>query len=259
MSSPAAPDLPALLLPPPETLHATLGTAASRFEALVRSVQTEQASIPIPDSSWTVADATAHVLTVVRRTFADRRRSASAAGLAELNATCLAELSERRLDALAEQLETDVPRMLGVLASLPPDRAIPFHAGMMTTLQPVLAVLLGEFLIHGYDIATALGRSWPIDPNEAELVCRGVAPLLGAWLAPGAATARVGYVLQPGANRLPIVVAVVDGNLHLGLPADLSPEVMAVDPVELALAVIYKRRSATDARLAALAQLFVNP
>jgi uncharacterized protein (TIGR03083 family) len=259
MSTPAAPGFSAVSLPPPDVLLAALGSAANRFEALVRSLDTEQAIIPISNSSWTVADATAHVLTVVRRSFADRRRSSSAADLAELNATCLAELSERRPHALADQLATDVPRLLSLLASLPPDRPIPFHAGVRTTVQPVLAVFLGEFLVHGYDIAIALGQDWPIEAADADLLCRGVAPLLGAWLAPAAATAHLGYVLHTGADRPPIVLSVVDGQFNLELPAGMSPQALAVDPVELALAVIYKRRAVTDVRLSALAELFVSP
>ena len=37
---------------------------------------------------------------------------------------------------------------------------------------------LGELLTHGYDVARALARPWPITPAEASLVIAGVAPIL---------------------------------------------------------------------------------
>jgi uncharacterized protein (TIGR03083 family) len=256
---PTTPRLLQTTLPTREALLDALTAQAVRFEALVRSLDAEQAATPIPASSWTVADAVAHVLTVLRRTFLDRRRSRSAAQLAELNATCLAELPERRPGALADQIASDVPRMLAVLADLAPDRPVPFHAGIQTTVQPVLAVLLGEFLIHGYDIAAAADRPWQLAPAEAALLCRGVAPLLGTWLAPAASSAQVACVLQLGPEAPPLILNVWNGRLHLELPADTAPRVLAVDPVELALAVIYKRRAPADPQLIPLADLFLSP
>lgn len=40
------------------------------------------------------------------------------------------------------------------------------------------AALAGEQLVHGFDIARAVGRRWPIDPAAARLVLAGTAPLL---------------------------------------------------------------------------------
>jgi hypothetical protein len=126
------------------------------------------------------------------------------------------------------------------------------HRGQATDWQTGvgrgLAVLLGEFLVHGHDIAAAVGRPWRLAPAEAALVCRGVAPLLGAWLAPAAGSAHIAYVLELAVDTPPLILSVSNGQLHPELPTDTSPRVLAVDPVEPALVVIYKapraRRSA---------------
>ncbi len=42
----------------------------------------------------------------------------------------------------------------------------------------VTAALVGEQLVHGFDLARAVGRDWPIDPDAARLTLAGSAPLL---------------------------------------------------------------------------------
>lgn len=48
-----------------------------------------------------------------------------------------------------------------------------FHAGLPFDLARLVCVALGEQLLHGYDVATAVGRPWPIDPAPAQPVLYG--------------------------------------------------------------------------------------
>lgn len=43
-------------------------------------------------------------------------------------------------------------------------------------LARLVCIIVGEHLIHGYDIATADGHPWPIEPDHAKLVLYGYGP-----------------------------------------------------------------------------------
>jgi hypothetical protein len=64
------------------------------------------------------------------------------------------------------------------------DDPVTFHAGVPFKMAGLAGVLLGEVVLHGYDIATAIGRPWPIDPTETQLVLAAYAPALGFILNP---------------------------------------------------------------------------
>ena len=92
-----------------------LHDASARFCDLVGSLGPEDAARPVTGLDWTVGDTVAHVLTVVRRGFADRRRSAAAAETAALNEVCLEETPERDPSVLARRLRADVHTALDVV------------------------------------------------------------------------------------------------------------------------------------------------
>ena len=49
--------------------------------------------------------------------------------------------------------------------------------GAPITAATLAGVLLGEVVMHGYDIAYALGMPWPIDPGHAVLILGAYGPL----------------------------------------------------------------------------------
>ena len=158
-----------------------LHDAADRFIALVEALSPSDAALEVPGLVWNVGETVAHVLTVVRRGFADRRRSSSAQETPALNAQVLAETPERDLPTLAALLRRDVHTALDVVyPKIADDRVFAFHGGVTTTMTPALHVVLGEFLIHGFDVARAVGRPWPLGEEEALLLVPG--ELLGAWV-----------------------------------------------------------------------------
>ncbi len=183
---------------------AALDAALGRFVALLRDIPPTAAAAPVPSCpGWTVGDTAAHVLTVVRRVLTDRRRSATPADTAVLNATCLDEIAERDLARLADLVERDGKAAVHVgLAGVPVDLRFPFHAGATTTVGPAACILLADVLVHGHDIAAALGREWPMPETEAALVLHGGAALLAAWRRVDAPAESVEIVLAGGPVRV---------------------------------------------------------
>jgi uncharacterized protein (TIGR03083 family) len=224
--------------------------ASARFIELVASLEPVDATRPVAGLDWNVGETIAHVLTVVRRGFADRRRSAAAAETASLNELCLEETPERDPRALAELLRADVHTALDIVfPKIPDDREFAFHGGVTTTMTPALHVVLGEFVIHGYDVARAVDRPWPITDREARLLVPG--ELLGAWLRPDSPDEA--YELRLG-DGTPIRFEIRGGSLLVG--PGTGTTVVAMDPVEFVLG-FYNRVPVTDPGLARLQSRFV--
>lgn len=229
---------------------AALHDASDRFIAMAATLTPAEAGEPVPWLDWSVGETIAHVLTVIRRGYADPRRSASAAETADLNQICLDETPERDPAALAELLRSDVHTALDVVyPKIPDDREFPFHGGVTTTMTPALRVVLGEFVIHGYDVARALHLPWSISEHEAMLLVPG--ELIGAWLRAGVPDER--YELRLG-DQAPISFAIRDGRLVVGQGG--GGDVIAADPVELVL-TFYGRIPTEDPILIRLLSRFV--
>ena len=227
-----------------------LRAASARFISLVESLDPADAARPVPKLDWNVAETVAHVLTVVRRGFADRRRSETAASVADLNQVVLDETPERDLAQLAAQLREDAHTAIDVVfPKIPEDRVFPFHGGVMTTMTPALRIVLGEFLVHGYDVARAVDRPWEITDAEALLLAGN--ELLGAWVRPDAPTER--YELRLG-DAPPIRFEVTPRRLT---PTDAPPDVViAAEPVAFVLSFC-GRQPITDEGMLRLTSRFV--
>jgi uncharacterized protein (TIGR03083 family) len=190
---------------------AALPAAAERTVELVRSIP--DPATPIPGSDWTVGEAAAH-LGVVARAFA-----AVAAGqpvgptgvapdlddfherLAQVNARAIAAAPARDPDRLGDRLGDGIAAFLRAVAERPGEDLVetPWYGrGVTCRLDTLTCLAIGEVVVHGYDIARALRRPWPIDPEHARLVVAGVFPAMVPLTVDTAATAglRAAYELR---------------------------------------------------------------
>jgi len=194
--------VPTIVLP--EARNALSG-AADRWADLLRSLPDMRATIP--GSRWTVGDAAAHVVMDLRTealvaageavSWAAGATSAPGTprGAAELNAHAVTAEAERHPRALADMLVTAVGDFLAASAQLRPDHPMPsqyFQGDMALDLAGVTAAELGEVLVHGYDIAKATGRPWPVAADEARLALRAALRLTSAYVNPETARGHTG-------------------------------------------------------------------
>jgi hypothetical protein len=75
----------------------------------------------------------------------------------------------------------------GLTADLAPDHRVAFHGGTTLDLAEQTGILLGEYLIHGLDLARSVPRPWPINPGYARLVIAAATALLPRYIDPEAA------------------------------------------------------------------------
>jgi len=86
----------------------------------------------------------------------------------------LAADPERDPVALAERMEAQLADLLG-RTERPAMETVTWLGGVQLPASAVMCHLLEEVLVHGFDLARACGRPWPIAPAHAALAIVGAA------------------------------------------------------------------------------------
>jgi hypothetical protein len=147
------------------------------------------------------------------------------------NAEFLAANPERDPDILAGRFKDDQLALRAYAESLDGDPAVELFDGVVVPLSTLLAVELGEVLVHGYDIADVSGLDWPIASDHAALAVGGLLPVFPHVIDPTQAAgfdARIGFRIRGGREA---TLTFDDGVLRIetadGQPVDCR---LSVDP-----------------------------
>jgi uncharacterized protein (TIGR03083 family) len=233
-----------------ETLAAVGEGLAVMYERYARLLdEVEDTSVPVPGLDWTVRETAVHV------SGAPLRYGALASGDLDLSAvpgdkqfldarmrSLIADNAETDAKKLADQTREALAYFLSALAVVAPDQAVAYYAGHRPAVVRIAAALLGEPIVHGYDIATAVGVPWPIDPEYAALAVAGYRAAYPVIFQPSAAAGlEATYRIEiPGTEAFSARIA---GDAYEELPASGPPDCeIAMDPVA-ALLVITGRLS----------------
>lgn len=222
-----------------------LDVETGRFASLVNSAPDPAARVP-STADWTVRDVAAHLASVVVR-YADGPEgrgvwTETPLDLPALNRDQIEALGTPTMGDLVASLRRELATLQAQIrgyGSSPP--SFGFHGGARVRADIALGILLGELLIHGWDVARALRRPWPIDPAHAALFVEGLNPVLPGWVRPERVrglTAGFEIRLRGQASH---VWAFRDGRLHVN-PADRGPIDVRIsaDPAAFVL-VCYRR------------------
>lgn len=214
-----------------------LRSAASRVAAILDGAD---GSRRIPRSEWTVAEAASH-LAVGTRTYIELASGVPSpikdmSEVPAANAEHLANNPERDLAVLRPQMLGAVDELIAVAAAS--TAPIAWHGGVHYEIDDLIALDLGEYLIHGYDIAQALGRPWTIDPDDARRVLVGALPALPLAVDAETAAGLTGVVevrIRGGVTR----TAVWDNgsvSIRSGAGGPKPDCIVSADPVAFLLA-----------------------
>ncbi|XVV06086.1 maleylpyruvate isomerase family mycothiol-dependent enzyme [Actinosynnema sp. CA-248983] len=133
-------------------------------------------------ADWTVADTAAHVASIATmytsilapeggpvpvKPLAEAVRKVTVDTVADLNTMALRHFTNRDPEALAAGLRSDVDTILELTEGTDHDRTVPWLGDSRVPVGGVLAHLVNELLVHGWDIARGVRASWPMPAREA--------------------------------------------------------------------------------------------
>lgn len=169
--------------------RAALEALSERTSDLLRSLTTT--GVPIPGSEWTVREAAVHLVngSTVYSQLANGMPSPMDAPTGDggafrdvcsaVNRQLMADIPEVDPAKLAKLIVDADQRLIDNTAGRPDGQLVPFHCGLPLRLADLLCVGVGEHLLHGYDMALAVGSPWVIDPAHAALVLGAYEPIFG--------------------------------------------------------------------------------
>jgi len=210
-----------------------LPAVTGRFAELV--VSAPDLSVLARGSRWTVREVAVHVA-VGARAFSDlaaepKPSIPSMAILSEEIERRMADVSETDPGKVAALTQDAIEDFIDAWVDRPADYPIDWD-GCPVTPATLAGVLLGEVVMHGYDVAYALGRPWPIDPNHAGLILGAYGPLFPHIVNPERAKGHTaGYALDFGGGPV-LTVRFTDGVIGLEPPGMGPVDVtLCSDPV----------------------------
>jgi uncharacterized protein (TIGR03083 family) len=224
--------------------RAALEVVGPRLVGLLAAVPDPQA--PTHGLAWTLGETSLHIADGPAR-YADFARGRAlpqpTIDTGTIFAHHMAAEPERTPSMLARRLEANTQQYLAETAALPATHPVPFFGEVTIELAAQSAILLGEFVVHGYDVARSIGRPWPIDPAHARLIVAGVTAVMPRYVDPTSAaghTATYEVRLRGGPR---FQVRFDRGTATVGPPhAGTADCRLTVDPVTFLL-VMYWRRS----------------
>ena len=222
------------------TARAALSVVSARTADLVALAP--DTDVAIPGSSWSVREAAVHLAVVGFRyagmvhgehiQFASSTPDECARRNDELNA----DIPESRPIQLAAHLRDGAAGLLAATATCTDAREVLFDGGVTLRAGQLVGIAVAEHLLHGYDMAVAIGKPWPIDPGHAAVGLIGYDARNVRCLNP-ATTARhtAGYRIELTTGRC-YTIRFVHGQLQAEQPGSAPVDcTITADPVALLL------------------------
>lgn len=217
------------------TARTSLREIGDRFADLVDTVSDGDRAATV---HWSTAETAAHVASLTRmlrvslcpsdaallRVDRDLRIRTTVDGVAELNRHLMADLTERRPHQVAAIVRDDLAAVLRVTEDRDPAELVEWLGDARVPIGGLLAHMVNELMIHGWDIAGAARLPWRMPPRAAglflELFLVGV--IRGGYgrLLDGDIPDRAGRIaVEFRSPWTATVVIVLDrGRVHLGEP-----------------------------------------
>lgn len=167
-------------------LMAAVSSAVDSFSELALSIPDPDIEV-VTTPGWSITDVLGHVTMEPSR----YRELALGRGawpsrvidLPAFNAHQIRALPTRDMNELADKLRSDTSELLAAVSAFGDDPPMMhFDGDKRVRADRALGTLLGEFVVHGYDIARTAHRRWNIAPTLVPLIMEGVNQSLPGWV-----------------------------------------------------------------------------
>ena len=228
-----------------------LRSSSLRFAALVGKITDENAtSKHLPD--WRAREIVQHV-TILPDYYQEiavgtAALTEAATEMAERNIVNIARIEGVPLADCARRMVDGIDAFCRVVDDDAGRSTVAFQAGSRPTLTQVAAIAVGEYEVHGLDLAAALGVPWRIERNAAAMCVLAALPAAGAqWVDRGAAAGHSGsYRIKLRGGSGAVRVVFEDGAATIAATPDpavgeRASTLISADPVAM-LQVFYRRQ-----------------
>jgi uncharacterized protein (TIGR03083 family) len=220
---------------------AHLPAAVEQVCALLGSLP--DTSTPTTDGTWTVGDTAAHMIGGARTYAAYSRGEPSVTVTSdEMNAARLAAVPTREGPALAQLLAEAEGDYVRATEGLAPTDEVNWHFGLRILADTSAGIRLVEHLVHGFDMARAVGRPWHVPDEAGAAGFAAVSPLFAFWVKGTPEPAATVAFRPAGGDEL---VAVLGGN-GLTYDSTAAPAARVEGPGGGVLLLVYGRASVDD-------------
>ena len=152
---------------------------AGRVAALVRGIP--QLEVPAKGLDWSLRQTAAHLVAAASlnaELLAGNLEPHQAKDIAALNQESLAQVEAETPEELAEAIIGAAADLLAAASVHPAGQKVRWMNGVEQDIGTPLGGVLGEFLVHGFDIARSAGKPWDIRREHAAQVIAAVVPVM---------------------------------------------------------------------------------
>lgn len=195
---------------------------------------------------WSASDVAAHVATTLELNVDVARGLGSPVDAVEdVPALCQSALEgvvERTPHVLVERIRAAVSELTDAVSSRDGNPRIPWHTGLLVPLSTVPALMVGEAMIHGYDIARAYGRHWHIPTRWADTILRGMLQGIPPYFLPEqSAGLHARFEVRLRGTQTRALFSVADGDLQIAEPGDARADCYVSGEPTALLLLLYGR------------------
>jgi uncharacterized protein (TIGR03083 family) len=216
--------------------------AKHEAEALARNVdvlQRVEPDVTVPNGTWTAHDVGSHLVGMIGRYLnADGQRAASANDVAVINQQEISEFESSTMGELVGRLRSRNAKYNAFWPELPLDALFPLRGGLPLDVACLRTNWISELLIHGRDVALAVGEDWPLDDQSCLLTLRLLANVLHTYVRPDGL--GDGTLVIAPAGGAPFSLVIRGGNADIHAAAEEGADMLSGSPAALAL-LLYGR------------------
>lgn len=162
-----------------EEVSRSIEEMAGRVAALVRGIP--QLEVPTKGLDWSLRQTAAHLVAAASlnaQLLAGKIEPHESSNIAALNEESLAQVDAITPEELADAITKAAADLVAVARTIPAGQTMRWVNGVEQHIGTPLGAVLGEFLIHGFDIARSVGRPWNIRREHAAQVIAALIPVM---------------------------------------------------------------------------------